>query len=46
VFGTGAGWPDVIVAAIMAVLALQGSWVVILKAWGELRPGLSPITAE
>jgi Co/Zn/Cd efflux system component len=26
VFGTGAGWPDAIVAAIMACLALQGSW--------------------
>src|SRR5262249_18550570 len=25
VFGTGAGWPDVIVAAIMASLALQGA---------------------
>jgi Co/Zn/Cd efflux system component len=46
VFGTGTGWPDVVVAAIMAVLALQGSWVVIRKAWGELRSGLSPITAE
>jgi Co/Zn/Cd efflux system component len=42
VFGTGTGWPDGIVAAIMAVLALQGSWVVIRKAWGELRPSLSP----
>ena len=25
VFGTGTGWPDVIVATIMAALALQGS---------------------
>jgi Co/Zn/Cd efflux system component len=24
VFGTGTGWPDIIVAAIMAALALQG----------------------
>jgi Co/Zn/Cd efflux system component len=24
-FGTGTGWPDVIVAAIMAALALQGA---------------------
>jgi Co/Zn/Cd efflux system component len=46
VFGTGTGWPDVIVAAIMAVLSIQGSWVVIRKAWGELRPSLLPITAE
>src|ERR1700759_4879912 len=26
VFGTGTGWPDVVVAAIMGSLALQGSW--------------------
>src|SRR6185437_12319841 len=29
VLGTGTGWPDVIVAAIMAGLALQGAWVVL-----------------
>ena len=29
VFGTGTGWPDVIVAAIMASLALQGAWTVL-----------------
>jgi Co/Zn/Cd efflux system component len=37
VFGTGTGWPDVIVAAIMAGLALQGSVTVFRQAWGELR---------
>jgi len=37
VFGTGAGWPDLIVAAIMAGLALQGSWLVLRQAQGELR---------
>jgi Co/Zn/Cd efflux system component len=37
VFGTGTGWPDVIVAAIMAVLALQGATVVIRQSIGELR---------
>ena len=37
VFGTGTGWPDVIVAAVMAVLALQGAWVSIRLALGELR---------
>jgi len=46
VFGTGTGWPDVIVAAVMAGLALQGSWVVIRQARDELRPGLAPIAAE
>ena len=37
VFGTGTLWPDVIVAAVMATLALQGSWIVIRHAFGELR---------
>jgi Co/Zn/Cd efflux system component len=37
VFGTGTGWPDVIVAAIMAGLALQASILVIRQAMGELR---------
>src|SRR5829696_5278615 len=39
VFGTGTGWPDVIVAAIMASLALQGAWIVLRQAFGELRTG-------
>ena len=37
VFGTGTGWPDVIVAAIMACLALQGAWLVIQQSLNELR---------
>jgi Co/Zn/Cd efflux system component len=37
VFGTGTGWPDIIVAAIMAALALQGAAVVIRQSLGELR---------
>jgi len=37
VFGTGTGWPDVIVAAIMAVLALQGAQAVVNQARSELR---------
>ena len=36
VFGTGRGWPDFTVAAIMAALALQGAWVVIRAARAEL----------
>lgn len=36
VFGTGTGWPDVIVAGIMAALALQGAWVVAKQSLGEL----------
>jgi Co/Zn/Cd efflux system component len=37
VFGTGTGWPDIIVAAIMAGLALQGASVVLWQSAGELR---------
>jgi Co/Zn/Cd efflux system component len=37
VFGTGTGWPDVIVAAMMASLALQGAAVVVRQALAELR---------
>jgi Co/Zn/Cd efflux system component len=37
VFGTGTGWPDIIVAAIMAGLALQGAWIVVKQSLGELR---------
>ena len=38
VFGSGTGWPDVIVATIMAGLAIQGAILVIRQAAGELRP--------
>jgi Co/Zn/Cd efflux system component len=37
VFGTGTGWPDVIVAACMAGLALQGAFVVVRQSSAELR---------
>ena len=37
VFGTGAGWPDITVATIMATLALQGAAVVIRQSLAELR---------
>jgi Co/Zn/Cd efflux system component len=37
VFGTGTGWPDVIVAAIMAGLALQGAQAVVNQSRSELR---------
>jgi Co/Zn/Cd efflux system component len=49
VFGTGTGWPDVIVAAAMAALALQGSVTVMRQARSEFRsntamkPGSLPI---
>ncbi len=37
VFGTGRGWPDIIVAMIMAMLALQGAVTVLRQSSGELR---------
>lgn len=41
VFGTGTGWPDIAVAAIMAALALQGAWVVISQSRAEMRMAAS-----
>ena len=37
VFGTGTAWPDLLVAAVMAGLALMGSWTVLRQARAELR---------
>jgi Co/Zn/Cd efflux system component len=37
VFGTGTGWPDVVVAAIMAGLGLQSAVQVMRHALEELR---------
>ncbi len=37
VFGTGTGWPDIVVAAIMASLALQGAFIVMRQARLELQ---------
>jgi Co/Zn/Cd efflux system component len=45
VFGTGTGWPDIIVAAIMAGLALQGAVLVTRQSFGELRQ-MHPVAAE
>ena len=38
VFGTGSAWPDLLVAALMAVLALTGAASVIRQARTELVP--------
>src|SRR5690349_2314479 len=42
VFGTGTGWPDVIVAAIMGGLGLWGGGQIVRQARAELR---SPVAA-
>lgn len=39
VFGTGSGWPDIVVAGIMGILALWASASVIKQSWRELAPG-------
>jgi Co/Zn/Cd efflux system component len=38
VFGTGTGWPDIIVAAIMAALGISGGVRIIRHAMSELHP--------
>ena len=45
VFGTGTGWPDVIVAAIMGGLGLWGGWQIISQARRELRTERVPVAA-
>jgi Co/Zn/Cd efflux system component len=45
VFGTGTGWPDVVVATIMAGLALQGAAAVVRQSISELRYP-APVPAE
>ena len=37
VFGTGSAWPDLLVAALMALLAITGAASVLRQARGELR---------
>jgi Co/Zn/Cd efflux system component len=37
VFGTGTGWPDIVVAAVMGGLGLWGGWQIVHQAWGELH---------
>ncbi len=39
VFGTGSGWPDIVVACIMGLLALSASVSVIRQSWQELAAG-------
>ena len=37
VFGTGTGWPDIIVASVIAALGVFGGWQIVRQAAGELR---------
>lgn len=44
VFGTAAGWPDLIVGAIMGTLALQGAAIVCRQALAELRQSTGAVS--
>lgn len=44
VFGTGNAWPDLLVAAVMGVLALSAAWSVLRQAREELRTVQLPAT--
>ncbi len=45
VFGTGTGWPDVVVAAVMGGLGLWGGWQIVRQARDELRGAAAPAMA-
>ena len=44
VFGTGSAWPDLLVAGVMGMLALSGSWTVMRQARSELRASTAAAT--
>lgn len=46
VFGTGTGWPDIAVAAVMAYLSVSGAIQIVRHALSELRPVLAQASAE
>jgi Co/Zn/Cd efflux system component len=46
VFGTGTGWPDITVACIMAMLAIQGAFVVTNQSLAELARARTLSPAE
>jgi len=39
VFGSGAAWPDLIVASLLASLGIGGGWQIVQQAWTELGSG-------
>src|SRR3954469_13927353 len=46
VFGTGTGWPDIIIAAVMGGLGLWGGGQIVRQAMGELGTLSAPQPAE
>jgi Co/Zn/Cd efflux system component len=45
VFGSGRGWPDAVVALIMATLSVSGGWQIVRHARSELLHGGKPVHA-
>jgi len=43
VFGTGSGWPDIAVAAIMGALGISGGWQIVRQAVSELHHTSAPL---
>ncbi|MCU0893550.1 MAG: cation transporter, partial [Rhodospirillales bacterium] len=39
VFGSGRGWPDAVVALMMATLSVSGGWQIVRQARSELMRG-------
>lgn len=46
VFGTGTGWPDIVVAAIMGVLGVTAARTVIAQAYRELKAERPSVSAH
>lgn len=46
VFGTGTGWPDIIVASIIAALSVSAAFQIIRQASTELRSTAAPVAAD
>jgi Co/Zn/Cd efflux system component len=44
VFGTGAGWPDIVVASVMGILGLTAARSVIAQACRELKAESVPVS--
>lgn len=43
VFGTGGGWPDIAVAAIMASLSLSAAFEIVRRSWAEIKSVGNPL---
>lgn len=46
VFGAGTGWPDMVVASIIATLSVSAAFQIIRQATTELRSIPRPVAAE